>query len=103
MAQLECTLTSAFKGTITEADSLKFPETVGVRRLTVIAAGEHIKRDFPWIGASLPNIIPFRELGVAAGEITAWADEYGGQPDPAYFTIVGVDEDGNPIYSEENE
>lgn len=69
---------------------------------------------FPEIGHSLPSIISgdylvqghiaeIYEIGEVVGESLSLAVnilEYGGQPDPNYFAIIGVDEQGNPVYEE---
>lgn len=65
--------------------------------------------EFPQIGHSLPavlfpgagNVIYRYQAGDSTppiSQIACYPIEYGGQPDPEYFNIVGVDEQGNPVY-----
>ena len=70
--------------------------------------------EFPEIGNSLPAIISgnyfsqghitaIYEIGTVSGastELSLNIIEYGGQPDPEYFSIIGVDKQGKAFYGE---
>ena len=68
--------------------------------------------EFPEIGRSLPafmtanylvigNIVAMYQIGTVEGnpaEIYVTMIEYAAQPDMRYFDIIGVDENGDPVY-----
>lgn len=71
--------------------------------------------EFPEIGHSLPalferdfrffeyaeNIYQYGNISGNVDSVLISIIEYGGQPDPRYFNISAVDEDGKPVYAEE--
>lgn len=56
--------------------------------------------EFQEFGASLPCTLQINKAGTASGNlvITVLIEEFGGVPDPDYWNIIGVDENGNPEY-----
>ena len=67
--------------------------------------------EYPQIGPSLPgvlvpgrgNIIYSYQSGESTppiSQVACYPIEYGGQPDPEYFDIIGIDLEGNPEYLE---
>lgn len=60
--------------------------------------------DFPQLGKSLPCVFEVLYSSVPEGNtLNVIVMEYGGQPDPKYFGIIGLDEVGMPIYADEGE
>lgn len=61
--------------------------------------------EFPVLGNSLPCVFEvwgkIMNAGVEELKLSVLIEEYGGQPDPKYFEITGLDETGKPIYEEE--
>lgn len=58
--------------------------------------------DFPQLGKSLPCVFLITEADTSVNlHLYFIVMEYGGQPDPKYFDIIGLDETGEPIYKEE--
>ena len=58
--------------------------------------------EFPEFGASLPCTLQINKSGTGSGNlvIAVLIEEFGGVPDPDYWNIIGVDENGNPEYYE---
>ena len=56
--------------------------------------------EFEEIGASLPCTLQINKSGTGSGNlvIAVLIEEFGGVPDPDYWNIIGVDENGNPEY-----
>lgn len=60
--------------------------------------------EFPQLGKSLPCVFDIKYSTVAEGQyLYVIVMEYGGQPDPKYFDIIGLTETGEPIYQGEEE
>lgn len=58
--------------------------------------------EFPEYGASLPCTLQINKAGTGSGNlvISVMIEAFGGVPDPDYWSIIGVDENGNPEYYE---
>lgn len=92
-------------------DRLLTYERWGVKKLEVITNGVFIINgiivmqpgqvlEFPTIGTSLPCV--FTPIFITENSsFNLRVVEYGNQPDPDYFNITGVDEEGKPVYAEE--
>lgn len=65
-----------------------------------VPVNELFELQFPEIGQSLPCTLSINKSGTGSGNlvINVLVEEYGGVPDPDYWIIIGVDENGNPIY-----
>lgn len=60
--------------------------------------------EFPQLGKSLPCLFDISYVAEESGVyLNIIVMEYGGQPDPRYFDIIGLDEVGMPIYEDEGE
>lgn len=63
--------------------------------------------EFPQLGKSLPCVFDImdstRTTTTEQIHLYFIVMEYGGQPDPKYFDIIGLDEVGMPIYADEGE
>lgn len=105
-------------GGVGEADDrfLVCEGMAGIKKCSLmeVSAGGYrvVITEYPEIGHSLPAVIPrtpdhnhvvnVYESGDVSGDVErviVGVIEYGGQPDPDYFNITGVDERGNPTYS----
>lgn len=111
VADVNLPITGAINTGVTVKDRLLAYDRWGVKKLAVATSGALVLNniriiapgyviEFPDIGGSLPCVFTLN----AKAENTIYSIsvvEYGGQPDPDYFNITGVDEEGNPVYAEE--
>lgn len=99
---------------IRAGDRLLTNEWKGVKKLLVYASQPFVINnykipagifiiEFPQIGSSLPCVFEITYVASDGDKgYSAAVVEYGGQADPDYFNIIGVDERGNPTYTPPN-
>lgn len=111
MADLNIPITGVINRGMKVNDRLLTYEGWGVKKLEVTTTATFIINDirviqpgrvleFPAIGASLPCVFTTNFI-TENSSYSVRVVEYGNQPDPDYFNITGVDEEGKPVYAEE--
>lgn len=65
----------------------------------LLVGASYIKHTFPVLGKSLPCVFTLSSVS-NANYLYIHVEEYGAIPDPDYFKITDLDEDGLPIYAD---
>lgn len=110
MADVNIPITGAVSTGIAANDRLLTYEGWGVKKLEVRTTATFIINntrvaepgttiEYPAIGASLPCVFNVNFI-TDNSSYSIRVVEYGAQPDPDYFNITGVDEEGEPVYKE---